>query len=400
MAIASPTYRADYSKGRQLGSREIFTRASVGTVVNHLGRLVTVSDNRPRLSFDPLTLACEGFLMEGQSTNLFTNSEIQDGLSGLYSQENVSLSSMTGFVNAVAFPAGKIYSHIDKIFDWVAGTRYTLSAFVEMDDGLAPVIPSASISSASNDFGLTLFNASPAAIPTITHMGGKLYRVSAWQIGPSSGIRSLNFGIYRYTTSTGRGFKVTGLQLEVGSGATSYIPTAATTVTRDSSRIAVSPANFSKMLRADEGTVLFRGRTRANRGNVNETLFTLVGVSNRDYLVIRRTSSNDGVRPNQIVLDAVVNNSNILFNQQIMPSPVAGGQDVKVALTYRTNKLYIGANGAMLDMSNLLGSNTVPPFAALSIGYQGEVASWGGTIAGWETRARSLSLADTVELTK
>lgn len=400
MILSSATYKANYARSRQLGAREIFRRPNSATDVGPLGFRSTRAINEPRFSFDPVTLECQGILMEAASTNLLTYSNLPNGLSDLMFATNVTQGTMAGFPTAVVFPSGKTLSHADKAFEWVAGTRYCFSVFVEMDDGLPPVVQNNSLASPVNDFGLALFNSAPAQTPVITPMGNRQYRVSAWAIGPSTTPRpNNNFGVYRYVASTGRGFKVNGFQLEVGQACTSFIVTTATSATRGGSFIDVGETSFSKMLRQTEGTVAIRAITAANRG-FSDTLLTLNGVNSRDYLVVQRTSSNDGVRPNQIVIDSYVNNA-FHFNQNLLASPAAGGQAVNIVIAYKPTSLLVGVNGIAYDMSNRLTAlGPLPPYSRLSIGYQGEVANWGGTIQSWEARGRQMTQAQVGELSK
>ena len=69
------TLTLDFTTG-QLDPRLTFTRAStVATFINASGLVATATTNEPRFDHDPTTLAPKGLLIEGQSVNLATYSE-------------------------------------------------------------------------------------------------------------------------------------------------------------------------------------------------------------------------------------------------------------------------------------------------------------------------------------
>jgi len=52
------------------------TRASTATYIDRDGYLRTAAINSPRITYDPVTLACRGYLHEAQATNLYLNSAV------------------------------------------------------------------------------------------------------------------------------------------------------------------------------------------------------------------------------------------------------------------------------------------------------------------------------------
>jgi hypothetical protein len=89
-----------------------------------------------------------------------------------------------------------------------------------MDDGLAPVFGSAVTSNVANDFAIVMRGAlTPPDTFTITDVGSGIYRVSTTG---TTGTNASNSGVVRFATNSGRGFRVTGYTLELGSTATNY----------------------------------------------------------------------------------------------------------------------------------------------------------------------------------
>ena len=70
-----PTLNLDFINSQVVNPRITFTRASTATRINARGLIESVLSNVPRISFDPVTLACRGLLIEEQRTNLVLNSD-------------------------------------------------------------------------------------------------------------------------------------------------------------------------------------------------------------------------------------------------------------------------------------------------------------------------------------
>ena len=69
------TLDLDFTASQAFDPRITFTRASNGTRFNSAGTLVTMTNDQPRIDYDPVTLACKGLLIEEQRTNLLLNSD-------------------------------------------------------------------------------------------------------------------------------------------------------------------------------------------------------------------------------------------------------------------------------------------------------------------------------------
>lgn len=163
------------------------------------------------------------------STNLVINS---DGAVGTYTSGGVTAATtaLTGFTNSVQYGDNTALRYAYKLISWVTGTTYTFSAYVEMDDGSAPV---PGIQSASHDFTIVLAGSikSSATNCTVTLVSGSLYRISL--VWTSTTTAAAHGGIVKYTQNSAKPFRIAGYQIEVGSAATDFITTGASTVTRN-----------------------------------------------------------------------------------------------------------------------------------------------------------------------
>lgn len=126
------------------------------------------------------------------------------------------------FARSIQFPAGAVSenTYLAGETSWVSGVTATLSVYVRMDDGLAPVFGSVVTANVANDFAINIRGALPAPNANIiTDLGGGIYRVSATG---TTGASASNSGVIRFATNSGRSFRVTGYTLELGSTATPY----------------------------------------------------------------------------------------------------------------------------------------------------------------------------------
>lgn len=155
----------------------------------------------------PVLRARYNLLTESEFRNGVTDAPIRGGL--------LTATTMTGFAGALAFGKdGVTGTFAYKSFAHAAGSTYTMSVFVQMDDGLAPTFANAVPSSGLNPFAV-ISNGQVAASASeyvVTQISGSLYRVSWTYV--ASGTNG-NTGVVAYTTNNNRTFKVTGYQLIV-----------------------------------------------------------------------------------------------------------------------------------------------------------------------------------------
>ena len=204
-----------------------FSRSSTATRESSAGLIADSPLNTPRIDFTD----GGALLLEPIRTNYILKS---DDVLSTYQSQNGDVSNaseaINGFNNSIQIEYSAINNSLvyKRDFTPTPGTKYTVSLFVQMDDNSEPI----HTADANNgDFSLINNNTIADASDIKTERLGNtnIYRVSSTKTATDTNNR---FGIIKYSTQSLKGFRVTGIQLEAGSYATSYIPTSGATATR------------------------------------------------------------------------------------------------------------------------------------------------------------------------
>jgi hypothetical protein len=250
-----------------LDPRITFARSgTTATVVNSSGVIVGVAADTPRFDFNPITLVCRGLLVEGSAINTQVQSaEFNDG-------EWLKLGT-TVSANAVIAPDGTTTA--DKIVEDTstgthrvltnigiatsAGVAYAASVYAK-SAGRNLLLTNNNLSGA--DFDLT--NGTVSGTGTIEPaylLGSGWYRCSITRT-PGTTDRIVAYltsgGSTSYTGDGTSGVFLWGAQHELGSGATSYIPTTGAAVTRNADVATITGTAFSGWWRSGPGSILVR----------------------------------------------------------------------------------------------------------------------------------------------
>jgi hypothetical protein len=254
--------------------------AVVGDLIETSG---TIDRNVPRFDHDPTTLAPRGLLLEGSATNIASRSQewgasgwdaaasntvsqtgtgAPDGTatsqvmtwtngtasgSGYRQRNNISVSGSTAYTWSVWLKAGTI----NKILFYCRSGSFASSRQIAVDLSVNP--PTVSVITGSS-YGFTAVLA-----PTIQVFPNGWVRVVTGGTTQASdsllwiGVAN-NMAVPASGTNTAEGW---GLQLETGSGASSYIPTGAGTVQRAADSCVMTGANFSSWFNNATDMVLF-----------------------------------------------------------------------------------------------------------------------------------------------
>jgi hypothetical protein len=148
----------------------------------------------------------------------------QRNLSPLSEPTIAQLNTSTGIADAalglpdfdgtLQFPGGTVGNRIGYRDHGVEpNTEYTISCFVRMDDGAAPV--------PGTDFALVISNNGDSVnFATPVEVAPGLWRVARTATSLSTGPR--NTGLLKVDTHSARGFRVSGFQVEAGASLTAY----------------------------------------------------------------------------------------------------------------------------------------------------------------------------------
>jgi len=211
------TLSLDFTAMGSLDSRFTFTRSTTATYINSSGYVESIgaaASNDPtkaRFDYDPTTLTARGLLIEGSSTNELTNNE--------------------------TFGTGWTDSNITRDSTNNTSPRNDATALrATASSANATIIRSAAIgTSAQRTFSVWLRRVSGTGNIQFTTNNGTAWTTqaitSSWVRYTFTATTEAQRVGFRIVTS-GDSIELWGAQLESGSGASSYIPTGASTVQR------------------------------------------------------------------------------------------------------------------------------------------------------------------------
>ena len=259
------TLTLDFTTG-VLDPRLTFTRTSTATFINASGLVATASANTPRFDHDPTTLAPRGLLIEGSATNLFNWSETFDTTGGAtnwnwsvnVTRGTVTTTNPTGasatVIKVEETTTNGVHAPLTTV-TVLASTNYTFSVWAKAVERTFVQLLENGGSGANSMVNLStgaIVSESTAGITTVTALGTTgWYRISmrlTTIVGQTTANCQLRLSTNGTTTSyagtTGSGIYIWGAQLETGSGASSYIPTGASQVTRTAENCTMPTSSF------------------------------------------------------------------------------------------------------------------------------------------------------------
>tara|TARA_R110000782_G_scaffold268483_1_gene364992 strand:- start:128 stop:1291 length:1164 start_codon:yes stop_codon:yes gene_type:complete len=350
-------------------------RNTTATRVNEFGLIEVVGLNVPRLDY---TSGSASILVERQKTNLFLNSE---PTANENSQQGVSYE---------AFNWGIRFSNCSRYLDNTAlrlryggtapaSTELTLSCFVIMENLNAPDVSGSTL---TGDFSILIAGARTSN-NTVKRFGTtNVYRVTGTRTTETTNLTAN--GILKYTTQSATGFRVVGWQLEVGSNATSYIPTAGTSVTRNADLI--SKTGISDLINSQQG-VLFVEMASLSNDLTNRDI-TISGTSSNIITLRFHTVSNN------ILTQVIINNSSVFVGQTA--SQIQTNFN-KIAVRWSLNNFSLWVNGVKYSESLSGGTFAVDSLFNLSI--SGVANTFSGKIKDFQIYKEALTDTEIINLT-
>ena len=344
------TLNLDFTTGT-LDSRLTFTRSGTGTYINSSGYVTTASTNVPRFDYDPVTLAPRGLLIEGQVTNVGLQSEEFNGAFWGYNattrtveSSDVNPRGTTGSISVApsspggsryvgAFATGLTTASFYTFSIWLKAKGTAAAEFIAFNS-LGTISSSITILSQPSGGSATVSN-SPGIVPRISGLSSAGWtRIAVTTTAALGGTGAGNFFLYPSNitaSTTADSIYVWGAQLELGTGASSYIPTGASQVTRNEDSCVMTGTNFSSWSNSLEGTFLCNFQTTYSGITPSASLLLTFDSSGSKRIVYLPTGS---------ILVGSYDGTNILY-----ATGTATGVSAKVASSYNQSNKSIVLNG-------------------------------------------------------
>lgn len=303
-----------------------FTRASLATRVNKQGLIETVPSGKPRIDF--LDNTSGHLLLEPSRTNLMTDSELSTTTittTGDGASSDVTLSNGLSGKQITITSSGRVFVYFTATV--VSGTQYTISTFVEDYTG-----------NAASNFIDILSGGSGEDFSSNLIENGRMqgtFTATSTTVGIRVGLG---------TTSTFSGAysaKISGIQLEAGSYATSYIPTEGSSVTRVAE--VANGAGNSTVFNHSEGVLFIECSLFTNSGENN---YFSIGdtTGTRDSVELHFRTESSRIRGIIYSNGSVsINISTYAFNKT---------NNNKIAFKYKDNDFAIWINGTEVATSS------------------------------------------------
>jgi hypothetical protein len=341
-----------------LDPRITFTRAgATATRTNSSGYVEVMAADTPRFDFNAATLACKGLLIEEARTNLFLYS--QDFSQASWAKTNATVtsnaitspsSSNDGFKLIETADTGNHQTTQSPAFTNL--TNYAFSCYAKAGERTKIRLHwNGTTSALRADVDLITGQVLGGTDVTVQDAGDGWWRIL--KVAQRSSANALciaildDSGNVSYTGDPTKGLYIWGAQFELGSFATSYIPTTASQVTRTADVATMTGTNFSDWFNATEGSFAVQMQINAvptgNRFPINIT----DGTANNQIAARLNTSPNFGM----FVVDAGVGQVSMSSSNPVtVNTPFVG------AIAYKQDSFAVARN-ATLSVDTL---GTVP----------------------------------------
>lgn len=357
IAVIPSGYKASklYSVLPTDGSGDLdVVRATTATRVNQEGLIENVLSNVPRLDYTDG--GCPSLLVEPQRTNLLLRSEEFDDAYWIKSASTIlanTTNAPNGLLTAdklVEDTSASAHRFLSTSFSTTSGVVYSFSIFLKKDSRNFAYVR---FNNSGGDIIAANINLTNGTVSqlllgnvTIIPFDNDWFRVIGigTSTSTSSGsveIRTSNSENYsNYTGDGTSGIYIWGAQLEAGLNATSYIPTVASTVTRNQD--VISKTGISSLINSEEGV-----------------LYAEIGALAND-LTTKQLSLSDGTLNNRIVLGFPSSGGVVYFEIRnggtaiaFVSVPVASVVDIsKIAVKFKNDDFALWINGIEVAIDN------------------------------------------------
>jgi len=279
-----------------LDNRVSVARASnTATVTNSSGYIVGVNVDLPRFLFDPITLTCNGLLIEESSVNYCLYSEAFD-VAAAWSPSDASVTADAATAPSNATTADKLVENtatvehaLTQSITYAPNNTVTLSLYAKasgrnlrilMSDFTTGVVY-AVYDLSNGTYSQQVTSGSWSSLsPSITHVGNGWYRcVLTATKGAGSGVAAVltlhDGSTTAYAGDGSSGVYLWGAQFEPGDEPSSYIPTSSSSVTRNADVVSLSGTSFSSLYNPLSGTWAVHADARSGATILTAGSFTL-----------------------------------------------------------------------------------------------------------------------------
>lgn len=248
-----------------LDPRITFTRTgATATRTNSSGYVEVMAADTPRFDFNAATLACKGLLIEEARTNLFLYSQDFSQASWAKTNATVTSNAITspsnsndGFKLVETADTGNHQTTQSPVFTNL--TNYAFSCYAKAGERTKIRLHwNGTTTALKADVDLTTGQVLSGTDVTVQDAGNGWWRIS--KVAQRSSANALciaildSSGAVSYTGDGTSGLYIWGAQFELGSFATSYIPTTSAALTRNADVATMTGTNFSDWFNASEGT--------------------------------------------------------------------------------------------------------------------------------------------------
>ena len=372
----SPSLSLNFLRGT-LDPRIAFTRASGATLVGPDGLIKCVGNNTPRFDYSSTsTGTCLGLLIEEQRTNLLPYSSSVGGTSwntraGTVSTLNAGISP-DGTRNATLVTNSSGDGYVWQAITLTTSTSYTLSVYAVIASG-SPTIR----------FNAYTGVAGQAFVSGASNLTSKYTRYS-FSFTSTATVSTGDIGFLLQSGSA----LVWGAQVEAGTFATSYIPTASAQATRPTDLATMSGQNFNSWINPTQGT-LYLEADAASVVTETPTLYR--------WPVSISTGGGQKIgfhKPGNLVLAKIADDSYVSRFEPLLGT-ITPNTTFKVALSYSS-----GNQKAVLNYVNsATGTATILPKLINNLRIGNGDAPWCGHIRRIVYYPEQLSNTETASLT-
>jgi len=378
-----------YLWGGQLETRDSATALTVTTttpITRYQPVLKTASANQPRFDHDPVTGESKGLLIEEQRTNVFTGNDdlggnmlpvggvIQTNVAVSSSGEATAMQFIPSSTSAFAYKSGGLTGVTTSIFAKSSGKRYL--RIVHAGGGF--------YSHFDLQEGVAVDSAGSA---TIEDVGNGWYRCSHYDANYHNVTRFYaadNVDSTEVAPDDFSGILLWGLQQEVGSFPTSYIPTSGSQATRGSDAASISDMTWAS---TGKGSIVCSADPAISASGNARSFFEINGGSTSDRICAYNT--NNGVTTYY----------EFRTGNTALWGPTLAVSNNVVALSYDTSEMQV-AHG---DIASTIGGSFrqfVPTKLLIGDIYSGGAYKTNGTIRYLKYYPEHLSQAELQALTQ